>query len=266
MTKTAIKKQKKRQDILNSAYHLFTTIGFTKTTILGIALGAGVAKGTFYLYYNSKDEVRDDLIIRKAAELLKAAIEDMKAHRQTAGNGDPGVPADSGVYALPTNSGAPNSMDPATPDKQSGSADTDHSASSGRTHDVADSFIYVCDYILTRLAEDKTLLQFVSKNLSWGFFNKAHRYSKDNDDEINIRKYVEILFQESNVQLRNPEILIYTILEMINSTCYSVLIYDDPIPFEEYKPHLYHYIRILVNDAVIGEYASGDDSGEKQVS
>ena len=51
------------------------------------------------------------------------------------------------------------------------------------------------------------------------------------------------------MHLKNPDILIYTLIEMVNSTCYSVLISEDPVSFEEYKPYLYHCIRLLIDDA-----------------
>ena len=57
MTKRVLNKEKKRTDILDAAYELFTTLGFARTTILGIALKAGVGKGTFYLYFDSKEDV-----------------------------------------------------------------------------------------------------------------------------------------------------------------------------------------------------------------
>ena len=44
MTKVDMKKNKKRQDILDAAYELFTTKGFSSTTIMNIALKAGVGK------------------------------------------------------------------------------------------------------------------------------------------------------------------------------------------------------------------------------
>ena len=75
MTKRVLNKEKKRTDILDAAYELFTTLGFARTTILGIALKAGVGKGTFYLYFDSKEDVRDVLIARKSSELLLSAVE-----------------------------------------------------------------------------------------------------------------------------------------------------------------------------------------------
>ncbi|MGH7920090.1 MAG: TetR/AcrR family transcriptional regulator [Candidatus Dormibacteraceae bacterium] len=67
----------RRQDILAAGLDLFRTIGFGDSTIADIATRAGIAKGTFYLYFDSKDDLLgvlweayvDDLV-RKGAEVL----------------------------------------------------------------------------------------------------------------------------------------------------------------------------------------------------
>lgn len=70
----------RRQDILNAALELFRATGFASTTIADIAASAGIAKGTFYLYFDSKDEVLgllweryvDDLITKGTEVLARA--------------------------------------------------------------------------------------------------------------------------------------------------------------------------------------------------
>ena len=48
--------------LFQSAYDLFLNQGIEKTSISDIAKKAGVAKGTFYLYFADKYEIRDRLI------------------------------------------------------------------------------------------------------------------------------------------------------------------------------------------------------------
>ncbi|MDD7020143.1 MAG: helix-turn-helix domain containing protein, partial [Hornefia butyriciproducens] len=72
------KKQQKKKALMNSAYDLFTTVGFHKTTIMAIALRAGVAKGTFYLWFKDKEDIRNALIIEKSSELLTAALAELE--------------------------------------------------------------------------------------------------------------------------------------------------------------------------------------------
>ena len=44
-------KKVKKDALFNTAFELFTTKGIAKTTISDIVEKAGVAKGTFYLYF-----------------------------------------------------------------------------------------------------------------------------------------------------------------------------------------------------------------------
>ena len=65
MGKEENKKQQKRDSLLESAFSLFIDHGFNKTSISDIVNQAGVAKGTFYLYFKDKYEIRDILIVKK---------------------------------------------------------------------------------------------------------------------------------------------------------------------------------------------------------
>ncbi|MGN8645145.1 TetR/AcrR family transcriptional regulator [Gracilibacillus sp. HCP3S3_G5_1] len=49
-------------EIRQAAEYLFTTKGYSKTTINDILKKVGIAKGTFYYYFNSKEEVMDAII------------------------------------------------------------------------------------------------------------------------------------------------------------------------------------------------------------
>ena len=51
MGKVDHNKQQKRESLLDSAFSLFIDNGFNKTSISDIVKNAGVAKGTFYLYF-----------------------------------------------------------------------------------------------------------------------------------------------------------------------------------------------------------------------
>jgi len=52
-----VKKENKRERILNAAIKLFTKRGFDKTSIADITSHAGVAKGTFYSFFEKKGDV-----------------------------------------------------------------------------------------------------------------------------------------------------------------------------------------------------------------
>lgn len=74
MGKIKEKQQYKRQMLLETAFHLFTSKGINETTIQDIAREAGVAKGTFYLYFKDKYDLIEKLRARKAAKLFEDAV------------------------------------------------------------------------------------------------------------------------------------------------------------------------------------------------
>lgn len=69
------KKVKKRDNMVDAAFKLFSTKGIKNTAIDDIVKGAGVAKGTFYLYFKDKHDIVDKLILTKSSEVLKEAME-----------------------------------------------------------------------------------------------------------------------------------------------------------------------------------------------
>ena len=64
----------KKNRLLTSAYKLFVTKGFNKTTIQDIVDAAKVAKGTFYLYFEDKYKLQEELIINKSEEIFSRSI------------------------------------------------------------------------------------------------------------------------------------------------------------------------------------------------
>ena len=53
--------------------------------------------------------------------------------------------------------------------------------------------------------------------------------------------------------LDQPEIMIFMIIELISSTCYSAILYNEPVSMEELKPYLYRSIEDIINAHFIKE-------------
>ena len=68
----------KESRLLDTAYKLFTQKGIKDTSIQEIADNADVGKGTFYLYFKDKYELRDVLIYRKSNKLFNDAYKESK--------------------------------------------------------------------------------------------------------------------------------------------------------------------------------------------
>lgn len=69
--------ERKRQRILESAAHCFSTHGFPKTTVEEIASGAGVSKGLVYAYFGGKEELLDAVLERTLEEWFDATRGEM---------------------------------------------------------------------------------------------------------------------------------------------------------------------------------------------
>ena len=67
------KKRKKLDNLLDCAFILFTTKGIENTSVSDITKKAKVAKGTFYLYFKNKYEIKDILIYNKSNEIFNMA-------------------------------------------------------------------------------------------------------------------------------------------------------------------------------------------------
>ena len=71
--KDELKEENKETRLLNTAFKLFTEKGIKDTSIQEIVDNADVGKGTFYLYFKDKYDVKNKLIVHKTNELFTAA-------------------------------------------------------------------------------------------------------------------------------------------------------------------------------------------------
>ena len=73
--KNSEKKLIKKNMLFNAAFDLFMTKGEHETVIDDIVKKAGVAKGTFYLYFKDKYDLLDNIIYQKSSLVTKEALE-----------------------------------------------------------------------------------------------------------------------------------------------------------------------------------------------
>ncbi|MDE5908609.1 MAG: TetR/AcrR family transcriptional regulator [Lachnospiraceae bacterium] len=198
MGKIDLNKKRKREALLNTAFELFTTQGINKTTINNIVETAGVAKGTFYLYFKDKYDIRNKLIAHKASCIFSIA---------------------------------------------------DAALSQTGLTELDDRIIFLVDNIIEQFNADKSLLNFISKNLSWGIFKNELISSKD-DSEVDFYNIYTIL-ENSPKAFKNPEILLFMIVEFVSSTCYSSILYHEPTGIEELKPYIFDAIRQIMKSQEI---------------
>lgn len=100
---------------------------------------------------------------------------------------------------------------------------------------------FIIDYILTELDQNRTLLVFISKNLAWGVFKGAFEEKMPYEDYHFYQSYLKLLSQNGRTY-KNPELLLFTIIELVSSACYSCILYQQPVPLEEYRAYLHKAI------------------------
>lgn len=54
------------------------------------------------------------------------------------------------------------------------------------------------------------------------------------------------MFENSPVKYEKPEIMMYIIIEMISSSCYSSILNEEPVSIEELKPYLLRTVRQIM--------------------
>lgn len=60
----------RKAELIDAAWELFKTNGYDSTPVSAIIDKVGVAKGTFYHYFSSKEEILDDAIARETAKVM----------------------------------------------------------------------------------------------------------------------------------------------------------------------------------------------------
>ena len=195
MGKLEANKQQKLTSLLNTAFNLFTTQGVTKTSIAEISQKAGIAKGTFYLYFKDKYDIRNRLISHESSKLFKNAVADLEEF----------------------------SIEKDEP---------------------------LGNHIVDELNSNQTLLTFISKNLSWGIFKEALT-TKVASDDINFKDVYYEMINAEDISLEEPEIMLFLIVELVSSTCYSAILYKEPADIDTIKPYLFKTVRAIIKEHTI---------------
>jgi AcrR family transcriptional regulator len=79
------KKEKKRNLILDAAFELLLKNGYSNTKVIDIANRAGIGKGTFYEYFDSKEALVLELVNTKARQdyvMVCAQLENIPSYKQ----------------------------------------------------------------------------------------------------------------------------------------------------------------------------------------
>lgn len=195
MGKVLENKLLKKESLMSKAFDLFVKNGINKTSISDIVNEAGVAKGTFYLYFKDKYDIHNKIIKHKSSEIFSKALDELKTQN---------------------------------------------------IEEFDDRVIFVIDSVINQLSKNKSLLKLISKNLSWGIF-KSVLFIDDSTDDINFAQVYNEMILGNNIEFDEPEIMLFMIVELVSSTCYSSILYSEPRDIDELKPYLYKSVRNIID-------------------
>ena len=55
------------------------------------------------------------------------------------------------------------------------------------------------------------------------------------------------MLSEAPYRFKDPEVMLYMIIELVSSTIYSSILYSDPCDIKTLKPYLYGTIRMMID-------------------
>lgn len=125
-----------------------------------------------------------------------------------------------------------------------------NSLNKSKITDFVDQIIYIVDYVIDELVKDPILIQFIAKDLAWGVFNKTilELYSREEAEEDGLVSLFLTGVEENNIKLDNPQVSLFMIIELVSSTCFTSILYSEPLPIKEYKPFLHKEIKKILQN------------------
>lgn len=125
-----------------------------------------------------------------------------------------------------------------------------NSLNKNKVTDFVDQIIYIVDYVIDELVKDPILIQFIAKDLAWGVFNKTilELYSREEAEEDGLVSLFLTGVEENNIKLDNPHVSLFMIIELVSSTCFTSILYSEPLPIKEYKPFLHKEIKKILQN------------------
>ena len=114
---------------------------------------------------------------------------------------------------------------------------------------IEEQIIYITDYIIQRLIKDKSLLGFLSKHLSWGVFRSNLIAGTDNNEQ-NVYLIFMNLLHASGYDFKDPEIMIYMLIELVSGSIYNPLLYEQPVPIDAIRSYLHDSIRHIIRQHI----------------
>lgn len=224
----------KTQHILDAAYQLFLECGDSEFSIQKIADRAGIAKGTVYLYFHNKEELRRSLVAQKSRELFRAAINALYA-AEVIGLEEQVIFIINYVVNLLAQN--PMFLRLIAKDLSAGLFDQVYG-----NEELSDT------------ANTTASQSYSSTTIGYNDTNSASNNSASNllsTDNTGMLRAMLLAASQSGVRLRSPHVLLFMIVDLTGSACYHSILESRPLPIQDYKPYLFETIRNMLRAAVV---------------
>ena len=110
---------------------------------------------------------------------------------------------------------------------------------------VEDSLVFVANDLIEQLIDDSKLLRFLNKNLNYGIYKSA-MVRDDIKEEFDLMANFYELIEKDGSEWKDPTLMLYTIVELVSSTCHSIILERQPVDYDYFKPYLEACIRSIV--------------------
>ena len=70
-------------------------------------------------------------------------------------------------------------------------------------------------------------------------------------DDVDFGEVYRKMIAESGLNFKEPEVMLFLIIELVGSTGYSSIMYDDPVSLNDLKPHLETTVRGIIKQYTI---------------
>ena len=108
-----------------------------------------------------------------------------------------------------------------------------------------DELLFTTDYIIERFQKNHFFMEFIAKNLSWGIFKRVFTNGDPSFSSQFYDHYMTAL-KKYNVNCPAPELLLFTMIELIGSTSYNCIHNSQPVSMEEYLPYLHRSLHHIL--------------------
>lgn len=193
-SKVLFNKSLKKKQIEEAAIVLFENEDFNKVSIDQIVKNAGVAKGTFYLYFTDKIQLANHLIVKYSSQLIDEALQE---------------------------------------------------ASKANLDDRIEELIFLIDYVVEFFKRNPARIKVIQKNLSWSIISENLKDDATYEVGTHLNCYTQFLIA-LGYQKEEAFQLMFMILELVSTICYSSIILHQPDSIDHLKPLLYETIRKMI--------------------